>query len=160
MRSMAILLLLTAVLSMFGYTPFSGRDIADLTPTELLAFAPAEGGVAVKTEDGLAAWGRDIPHALEVLRAAAPGQLFLATVDHAVFSAMPPEAETLLECGLRPGTAVYAAPVAEDVKALNAYLRQRRGGVTLGALAEEPYRQVPVLLRGETGLYLKEGALP
>ena len=160
MRPMLFLLLLAAVLSAFGLSPFRGGDIADLTPTELLSFAPAEGGVTVKTEDGLAAWGRDLPSALQTLHAAAGGRLFLATVEQVVFSSMPPEAEPLLQAGVRPGTAVYAAPQAEDLKALNDYLRPRRGRVTLGSLREDPHLSVPTLRRGEAGLYLEEGALP
>ena len=159
MRPMVLLLLLTAALSALSLTPFSGGDIADLTPTELLVFAPGEGGITVQTEDGLAAWGADIPRALDALRAAAPGRLFLATVEHVVFSTMPPDAKALLDGGLRPGTAVYTAPQPEDVSSLNAYLRPRRGRVTLGALQETPALAIPALVQGETGLYLKEGAL-
>ena len=159
MRPMVLLLVLAAALSLFGLTPFSGRDIADLTPTELLVFSSAEGGVTVKTEDGLAAWGREISHALSALRAAAPGQLYLATVDRVVFTFSPVPAEALLESGLRPGTAVYFSPQVEDVKALNEYLSARKGGVTLGQLGQAPQSPVPTLVPGETGLYLKEGVL-
>ena len=156
MRFMAMLLLLTAVLSAAGLTPFSGSEISKLIPTELLVLSSAEGGVLASTEDGLSAWGRDIPRALAALGAAASGELFLETVDQVVFCGMPAVAKPLTACGIRPGTAVCTAPAVEDPKAINRYLQAHSGGVTLGKLAENPSVSLPALSPGQSGLYFAQ----
>ncbi len=156
MRVMALLLLLTAVLSAAGLTPFSGSEISELIPAELLVLSSAEGGVAASTEDGLAAWGRDIPEALAALQAAAPGALFLETVDQVVFCGILPTAEPLTACGIRPGASVCTAPRVEDPKQVNKYLQAHSGGVTLGRFSEEPSVSLPALTPGETGLYFAQ----
>jgi len=153
MKMMALLLALTAVLAMFGLTPFQGEDISRLKPVELLVVAPAEDGISLRTEGGIAAWGKDLPSAMEQLKAAAPGKLFLATVDHVVLTGQRFSPEELLSCGLRPGAAVYLSPAVEDVDALKKYLGSKEGGVTLGKLREED-ADVPTLVVGKSGLYL------
>jgi len=156
LRFMAMLLLLTVLLSAAGLTPFPGSDISELIPAELLILSGAEGGVTASTEDGLSAWGKDIPNALSSLRAAAPGNLFLETVDQVVFCGMLPVAEPLTACGIRPGTAVCTAPGVEDPEQVKGYLQAHSGGVTLGELAEDPSLPLPALSPGASGLYFAQ----
>lgn len=153
MRLMALLLLLTAALSLLGLTPFSAFEISRLIPTELLAVSATEDGISLRTEDGYAAWGRDLPRALENLRAAAPGTLLLSTVEQVVLTGVEAPAEALVAGGLRPGTAICTAPWVEDPGQLAKYLGAREGSVTLGKLLEDPATALPALVQGETGLY-------
>ena len=161
MRFMALLLLLTMVCSVLSLTPFHGHDLSRLTPVRLLLITPGEGGVTVSTEKRLSAWGRDLPTALSHLSAAATGHLLLATAEKVVFSGTLPDLSALAAFGIRPATALYRMEgTAEEPDALCAYLEQRRGAVTLGALQEDENLPIPILSRGGAGLYLEEGALP
>lgn len=158
MRFMALLLLLTAVLSLLGRTPFSPVEISRLQPAELLVVSGAEDGISLRTEDGLAVWGKDFAAALENLQASAPGTLLLSTVDRVVLTGVRLPAEELVACGLRPGTAVCTAPWVEDPERLAGYLRPREGRVTLGKLLEDPQTPLPALIQGQSGLYFPKGA--
>lgn len=160
MRFMALLLLLTLLLSALSLTPFRGHDLSGLTPVRLLLITPGEEGVTAQTEKNLSAWGRDLPSALSNLAAAATGHLLLATAENVVFAGAMPDVSVLAEFGLRPATALYRMDgTAEEPAALCAYLEQRRGSVTLGALQENRSLPIPKLARGGAGLYLEEGAL-
>lgn len=155
MRFVIWFLLLAAVAQMFSFAPFGGEDISRLVPVELLVVSPADGGIALSTDRGLAAWGKDLSSAMEKLKAAASGTLFLQTVDQVVCTGNAVPAEALLACGLRSGTAAYLAPGVEDATALKNYLSGKKSGVTLGRLREEAV-EVPALTVGESGLYLPE----
>lgn len=154
MRYMALLLLLTALASFLGLVPFSSMEISSLQPAELLVITPVDGGVTLRTEDALTAWGRDLEEAFQNLKAAAPGKILFSTVSQLVCVGEVPDPKTLTDCGLRPATAVYRSPEVEDVKALRKYLASREGMVTLGMLRDGEQADVPQLRVGKSGLYL------
>lgn len=153
MKLPALFLAAAAILALFGLTPFCGQDISDLQPVELLIVEEAEGGISLRTEGGLAAWGRNLENATAHLRAASSGTLLLDTVEHIICTGKLFPPEELMAIGLRPGTAVYLSPHVEDPDALKTYLRDKKDGATLGRLEEEN-ASVPVLVTGEAGLYL------
>lgn len=154
MRSMALLLFVCMILAAAGLVPFPSGSISRLSPAELLCISP-ENGVTVRCDGGLAASGADLPTALTRLHQSAPGRLLLQTVDHVVYAGMEPDAEELLEAGLRPASRLYrSAVVPENLDALAEYLRSHGENVTLGALREMPWTAVPLLVQGAAGLYL------
>ena len=155
MRPVSFLLAILALCALAGVIPFSAGELSRVIPAELLVVSAADGGVLVQVDSGTAAWGADVPEALETLSRAAPGSLLLSTVDRLVFCGLLPEAEELLDCGLRPAAAVFLSPEPEDPEALRKYLRNV-GGVTLGILADAPQTPLPRLIQGQSGLYLDE----
>ncbi len=149
MRYMAVLLLLTVLLSLGGKLPFPAWEMSLLEPVELLVAESAEGGVLLRTEKGHRGWGKDFAHAAEDVQNTAGGQVLLSTVRSLVLVGDVPVPDGIL----RPATAVYAAWGVDDPKALGEYLQNRMGKVTLGMLWEGE-KEAPLLLPGEKGLYL------
>ena len=135
-------------------TPFLGSNVAELTPAELLYLQQTEHGVLAVCDGGFAARGETVESAVEALHDAAPGRLFLGTVDHLVVAGMSVDAAMLMELGLRPAVGVCQAENVEDPDALAKYLRVHGSDVTLGMLEEDPKLSVPRLVQGETGLVL------
>ncbi len=150
MRFLAVWLLACLLLG----TPFLGSNVAELTPAELLVLQQKEGEVLAVCDGGFAARGDSVKSAVEALRDAAPGRLFLGTVDHLVVTGLTADAALLMELGLRPAVGVCRAENVEDPDALAKYLRVHGSGVTLGMLEEDTSLPVPRLVQGETGLVL------
>lgn len=159
MRPMVILLLLCVLLAAAGLLPFRGSNVSDLSVAEILCFRQEGDEVVVLCDGGLSARGKTVSQAIENLHAAAPGELFLGTVDFAVFTGVEPEASALLQAGLRPAVGLYLAPQVEEPDALAKYLRHHGGGCTLGMLEENGSLPLPRLKQGENHtLYIKEDA--
>lgn len=157
MRPMVFLLLACALLAMAGLVPFKGTNVSDLQVAEILCFRQEGENVVVSCDGGFAARGKTVTQAVENLHAAAPGELFLGTVDFVVFTGLEPEAKTLLDVGLRPAVSLYKAPNVEDSGALAKYLAHHDVGVTLGMLQEKGNLPIPQLRQGEGDtLYIKE----
>lgn len=156
MRAMMILLAVCLLAGMANLLPFEGSQISQLSPVEILCLYRQEDGVLAVCDGGIAAKGETVLQAVENLHTSAPGRLFLDTVDHVVCAGLDPEAETLLEAGLRPAVSIYTADhPPEDLKILAKYLQVHGGGVTLGRLEEQPHAPVPRLQTGVSGLYLE-----
>lgn len=154
MRFLTALILAWLILG----TPFPSGNVADLTPVEILCLSRENGDVLAVCDGGVAARGQDVADAVENLHDAAPGRLFLGTVDTVVFANLTPEADALLEVGVRPAAGVYVTrDQTDDPDALAVYLRSR-DSVTLGMLQEDANLAIPVLQKGETGLVLKDSA--
>lgn len=151
---MRFLVALLAAWLLLG-TPFSGGNVADLSPVEILCLSREGGEILAVCDSGIAARGWDVAAAVENLHAAAPGRLFLGTVDNVVFTDVTPDAALLLDVGLRPAVGLYRArKKVEDPDALAEYLRTHGGGTTLGMLAADASETIPMLQTGETGLVL------
>lgn len=149
MRPMVILLLVCALLAMAGLVPFKGSNVSDLQVAEILCFRQEGENVVVSCDGGFSARGETTKQAVEQLHKAAPGELFLGTVDFVVFTGMEPEAKTLLDLGLRPAVSLYKAPNVEDSGVLAKYLSHHDVGVTLGMLQEKGNLPIPQLKQGE-----------
>jgi hypothetical protein len=146
---MALVLLLTVILSLGGKLPFTAWEMSILEPVELLIAEEAEGGVLLRTEKGHRGWGKDFASAAKDVQNTAAGQVLLSTVRSLVLIGDVPLPQGIL----RPATAVYTAWGVDDPKALGEYLQNRMGSVTLGMLWEGNIH-APLLLPGERGLYL------
>lgn len=155
-RILAAMLLAAVAASFLGAIPFESRDVGDLTVAELLCLT-ADHGVNAVTESGLAASGATVEAALSRLREIAPGHLLLATVSCVTVCGFRPSADVLLGCGLRPATKIFAAPAELDPEKAAAYLAHHDGGVTLGALREQPDLPLP-RLACENGMPFAEAA--
>lgn len=152
MRFLAVWLLLCLLLG----TPFVSSNVAELAPVEILCLQKDGAEILAVCDGGIAARGATAEQAVQALHNAAPGRLFLGTVDHLVVTGLRPDASGLMGLGLRPAVGVYEAPEkAEDPGALAKYLRVHSGGVTLGMLEEDGSLSLPRLERGASGLILE-----
>ena len=137
MRAMGVMLLLAALISFLGWIPFSGRDVAEVTPVKLLCLTRTETGIRVTADTGVTAEDTDLRRAFARLEGKTPGHLLLATVDHVTVTGFRPAARDLLACGLRPAAKLYDAPDGiADPGLAESDLATREAGVSLGVLAD------------------------
>lgn len=129
---------------LFAVTPFRGTDIAKLAPVEVVWLTEKGGQVYLETDTGDMGWGTDVRAALEDMKAAAPGSIFLETADYLV---VEQGREALLEqtCGvLRPSCMVCTAEIMPDMEAVAAYLAAHEPQITLRQWQVE-HQKLPVL---------------
>ena len=120
-----------SVVILFTVTPFHGTDIAKLAPVEVVWLTEKDGQVYLETDTGDKGWGKDVREALEDMKAAAPGSVFLETADYLI---VEQGREVLLEQTydvLRPSCMVCTAEVMPNMEAAAAYLSAHEPQTTL-----------------------------
>lgn len=160
MKTMAMLAAAVAAAGFFGLVPFESGDISDFCPVELLCVERTRSEVRIRADGGITASAESVPVALEKLAMTAPGRLLLDTVDYLVCVNTLPDAEELLDCGLRPATSVCCAATSpEDPQTLARFLHGHPSLVTLGELEDGmPLEALPTLLPSGSGWIMEEEA--
>ena len=123
-----------AVVIALGMASFRGTDIAKLAPVEAVWLSQSNGTVFLQTDTGDMGWGADVLGALENMKAAAPGEIFLETADYLI---VEQGAENLLEetCSLlRPSCTVCTMAQIPDLEAAAQFLTVHNRGITLRAV--------------------------
>lgn len=117
--------------ALLAVTPFRGTDIGELAPVEVVWLTEKNGQVYLETDTGDMGWGADVRSALEDMKAAAPGSVFLETADYLI---VEQGREVLLEQVydvLRPSCMVCAAEKMPDMEAAASYLTAHEPQTTL-----------------------------
>ena len=144
-------ILLIAVL---GWLPFRGTDVATLEPAETLYVSLTE-QVRVETDGGWRGKGESVASAVADLKASAPGQVFLQTVDYLLLQKGSEDVLPALYPYLRSGCSVCFVEEKPNLEKASAYLRTHRPQMTL-----QRYRagakNIPILRVEEDGAYLDE----
>lgn len=70
--------------AIFGAIPFRGTDIAELAPVEVVWLSQSGGRVHLETDTGDMGEGENVQAALNDMKAAAPGAVFLDTADYLI----------------------------------------------------------------------------
>lgn len=139
------------VVLLFVVTPFRGTDIAKLAPVEVVWLTEKGGQVYLETDTGDKGWGADVQSALEDMKAAAPGSIFLETADYLIVER---GREVLLEQTydvLRPSCMVCTAEKMPDMETVAVYLSAHEPQTTLRQWqVEQPSLSV---LREQQGRY-------
>lgn len=120
-----------AVVILFATTPFRGTDIAKLAPVEVVWLTEKGGQVYLETDTGDTGRGANVREALEDMKAAAPGSIFLETADYLI---VEQGREVLLEQTydvLRPSCMVCTAEKMPDMEAVAAFLAAHEPQTTL-----------------------------
>ncbi len=120
-----------AVVILFTVTPFRGTDIAKLAPVEVVWLTEKGGQVYLQTDTGDMGRGADVREALEDMKGAAPGSVFLETADYLI---VEQGREVLLEQTydvLRPSCMVCTAEKMPDMEAAAAFLAAHEPQTTL-----------------------------
>lgn len=152
MKRLLVFLIAAVAAALLGLVPFRSHDISKLLPVTLLVAAQTDGEVRVLAQGGLEGRGKTLSAALSDMKNSAPGELFLGTVEAAVFSdELWHEA---VNTPLRRATEVYQAENLtasdEELSKLAVFLRAHPHGVTIGLLAAEDVN-VPRLAEREGG---------
>ncbi len=133
-----------ATVALLAATPFRGTDIASLAPVEVVWLTEMGGQVYLETDTGDVGWGADVRSALENMKAAASGSVFLETADYLI---VEQGAEVLFEQVydiLRPSCMVCTAETMPDMEAAAAYLAAHEPKTTLRQ-RQVDQRNLPVL---------------
>ena len=107
MKHWLILLSIAALTALGGLLPFTGADVAQLKPVELVLLSREGTILTVETDTGDRGTGADLKTAFEDLKATADGQIFLETVndlllDESALDLLP----QIVESQIRPSTRV------------------------------------------------------
>lgn len=136
MKTILCLLLVLALLSAFGLSPFSGREAQELNPAQTLIANFSEAGVRLTTENGQSGFGATWDEAVQNLKNSSVGAAFLQTAERIVVCGAQwmDLAAVALSDALRPAAQVYAGQQVEDAAAAQEYLDTRPSAVTVGEL--------------------------
>lgn len=125
-----------------------GKDVGKLQPVEVVYLACREGGVAIETDTGDLGIGANLAEAMEDMKAAAPGEVFLETADHLLLSPECIDLMPALMSILRPSCSVCLTEGAPDMEQVGLFLRVHRPRSTL-ARYRAGERGIETLVTGE-----------
>lgn len=136
-----------------GGMPFSGTDVAELQPVELIRVSRSLGTVRVETDTGAFGAGTDLRGAFSDMMETSTGNIFLETADHLLISPAAVDLLPELADRLRPACGICMENGTADLEQAAAYLKTHEPDATLrdiraGAAA------IPSLLVREGRMYL------
>lgn len=110
------------IVAAFGKLPFSGTDVAELQPVEVIRVWSGHGLVGVETDTGDSGQGMDVASAIEDLKASTAGQVFLETAEHLIVTeeALPLLPE--LAEYMRPACTICLESGSADLEAAAGFL--------------------------------------
>lgn len=110
------------IVAAFGELPFSGTDVAELQPVEVIRVWSGHGLVGVETDTGDQGLGMDVASAIEDLKASTAGQVFLETAEHLIVTreALPLLSE--LADYMRPACTICLEAGETDLEEAAAFL--------------------------------------
>lgn len=150
-----ISLLAILLITVLGWLPFRGTDVATLEPAETLYVYLNKETIYIETDGGWLGKGNTVDEAVADLKESSPGQVFLQTVDYLLLQMGSEELLPMLYSYLRSGCSVCSVKEKPDIEKASAYLRTHRPGMTL-----QHYRagkkDIPILIMMEERAYLYE----
>ncbi len=135
-------LLLTAALAAAALLlrmPHPARDVAKLLPVQTIYIYIEEGQLRIETDTGNRASGTTLAAAAEVLKADAPGELFLDTAQFLILHPDVPITEEF-HCLLRPTCKVVYTIDSPDLKEATQYLTNHKPDLTLSQIRANDQR--------------------
>lgn len=150
---MAVLAVL--LLTMLGWMPFEGTDVATLEPAEMVYVYINKEEVCLQTDGGWSGSGKSVAEAVTDLHASTPGRVFLQTVDFLLVDKDSQKVLPQLFSYLRSGCGLALIDGRPELKNALAYLRTHRPGLTLQMYRAGAKNIPELILRGEEG-YLIE----
>lgn len=108
--------------AIFGAIPFRGTDIAELAPVEVVWLSQSGGRVHLETDTGDMGEGENVQAALNDMKAAAPGAVFLDTADFLIVEQGGEELLTQVYDVLRPTCMVCISKKMPDMEAAAEFL--------------------------------------
>lgn len=106
MKRTACYLALFALIALLGWFPFSGQDVVELLPVEVICVQKMQTGIRVLTDTGHQGIGATLSEAFDSLKAGAEKTVFLETADHVLVDFADCDLLRELSGYLRPGCTV------------------------------------------------------
>ena len=154
--------IIAVLLSVFGFSPFTPTDVAQLAPVQTIVISAPGGLVRVDCGEKLTGQGQDLMEALEDLKAGVEGEVFLATAQQIVVVGGVDIWSQLVQAeGLRPAARLYQS--SEPVRAadITGFLLRDKNTATLlelriARLYGRPLN-VPLVARRQGGYRIVSG---
>lgn len=141
MRRWWIYIILYALVGVFGLSPFSGTDIAKLSPVEAVWLEERDGYVRIETDSKEVGVGKTLSEALDNMKLTASGTVFLDTADYVIVKRGSEDLLLQVTDILRPSCSVCIADAMPDMEKAAEYLGVHEPTVKLKDIsaAELPY---------------------
>ncbi|MBO5952502.1 MAG: hypothetical protein J6Q53_00010 [Oscillospiraceae bacterium] len=153
MKHWVLYLLGLLLVAALGGMPFSGTDVAQLQPVQVVQVARTVDRVVVRTDTDDYGSGATLSGAFEDLKRTTSGKIFLETAEYLLLSAGTEDLIPELTEYLRPGCSVCVVAGEEDLESVAAYLEAHPLLVTLQDCRAEAV-ELPLLLAYEGRLEL------
>ena len=131
MRKMMLCIAAIAITGFVGLLPFSGTDVGRLHPVEVLAVSAADERIKVETDTGITGTGKSLEAAIEDLKQASTGKIFMETANYLLVNedgiSLLPELFALL----RPACQVFIFAGSGKMDNISKYLESHPSNVTL-----------------------------
>lgn len=131
MKRWILYIAIFVVVAILGTIPFRGTDIAKLAPVEVVWLSQSGGRVHLETDTGDMGEGENVQAALNDMKAAAPGAVFLETADFLIVEQGDEELLTQVYEVLRPTCMVCISKKMPDMKAVAKFLAAHEPELTL-----------------------------
>ena len=123
MKRWWIYIILYAFVGLFGFSPFSGTDLAKLSPIEAIWLQEEKGTVSIITDSGNQGYGATVEEALVNMKNTASGTVFLDTADFLIVKLGSESLIAEMTDLLRPSCSVCVARTQPDMQAATKLLR-------------------------------------
>lgn len=131
MKKAIVYLAAITVIATTGILPFDGTDVEKLHPVEVLVFQYNKGMLSVTTDSGLSGFGTDVRQVFEDLKLAAPGEIFLDTVNYVLLAPNCINEISSLYFYLRPACQVYLFEGEGKFTNIGEYLESHASNATI-----------------------------
>ena len=131
MRKMLLCVVAIAIVGFIGWLPFAGTDVGKLHPVEVLTVSISGEQITIETDTGIRVTGDSLSAAIEDLKLASAGKIFLDTANYLLVNdegiGLLPELFALL----RPACQVYIFAGSGKWERVAKYLESHPSDVTL-----------------------------
>ncbi|MBE6917896.1 MAG: hypothetical protein E7470_08375 [Ruminococcaceae bacterium] len=144
MRHWWIYIILYSVVGLFGLSPFTGTDIAKLSPIEVIWLEEEKGWISIVTDGDNQGYGATVSEAIANMKSTAPGTVFLDTADFLIVKKGDESLITQITELLRQSCSVCTAETRPNMQAAAKFLRAHEPSVKLKHLDDNPSK-LPLL---------------
>ncbi len=137
MKRWLLYLIIIAVISFLGISPFQRTDIAQLAPVEVVWLSSEKGRLCLQTDTQDVGYGTDVQSALENMMQTTAGTIFLETADYLIIEQGQEQFLEQIYSVLRPSCMVCVAAQMPKLDAAAEFLRVHEPEVTLRQLRNE-----------------------
>lgn len=131
-----------------GWLPFSGTDVGQLQPLEVLYVSRQDGRICLESDTGDSGWGTTLADAFADLRETAAGEIFLDTADYVLLGSGTENLTEGLWQQLRPGCQICRVLGEPELQETARFLSAHEPGITMLKLRAGA-ENLPVLLATE-----------
>lgn len=141
------------VASAIGKMPFSGTDVAQLQPVEVIRIQKDGDLIQIETDTGDTGRGIDLGSAFQNLKDSTVGKIFLETADYLLIAKDMVKHLPALAEYLRPACGVCESDGQEDLGTVGSFLQAHEPEITISD-CQDGHTELPRLITSEERMKL------